>query len=230
MALTDAPPLDEGMILFAKAGPGGDCMGDCPFTQKANLALRFKKADFKVHFIDLSNKPAWFLDLNEEGSTPVFVDGTHAIGESDEIVEYADKIGTEKSLTLTREDDALWDSAFDAVSPIFGGLVRLLRNKDDAQELSLKDTLSSSLVELDGFLAKTEGPFLLGDSVCALDCNLAPKLKHLAVAASHYKGFEIPAQCTNVAKFMTSMYSSDEWQATACTDDVIIWGWSKFFS
>lgn len=223
-----APPLDEGMVLFAKAGPDSNSLGDCPFTWKANLALRFKKTDFTTHYIDLSNKPDWFLDLNENGSTPTFVDGPYAIGDSDEIVEYSEKVGRDTDLTLTREDDPRWDAAFDAVSPVFGALVRFLKNKDPLQDEKVAAELADALKGVDKFLAGSEGPFLLGKTVSALDCNLAPKLQHTMVAAKHYKGFEVPSECAQLETYMENMRATEEWKGSACKDDVIIWGWSKF--
>lgn len=227
---TPAPPsFDDGMVLFAKAGPGGDVLGDCPFTWKANLGLRFKDTDFSTFYIDLANKPEWYLDLNEEGSTPTFVDGSHAVGDSDEIMEYADKIGRNQKLTLWREDDKNWDSAFDAVSPVFRAFVQLIKNKDQENEQTLTAGLTDALRGVDTFLRKVEGPYLLGDTICALDCNLAPKLQHVSVAGKHYKDYEIPAQFSDLAAYMERIHATEEWKASACTDDVIIWGWSKFF-
>ena len=227
---SERPPIGEGMILFAKQGPSPNVMGDCPFTQKANLALRYQKASFDVYYIDLANKPDWFLDLNEAGSTPVFVDGSHAIGDSDEIIEHADKIGKQSGLKLNRESDPNWDDAFEAVSPLLGALVRLLKNKDNTKETELKDALTNALKNVDAFLGKIDSPYILGDSVSALDCNLAPKLNHIMVAAPHYKSFIFPTECVNVIQYMNNIRSTEEWKATVCTDDVIIWGWSKFFS
>lgn len=229
MATAAAPPLDEGIVFFAKAGPDGTSMGDCPFTMKANLALRFKGTEFNTYFIDTGNKPAWYLDLNEEGTTPTLIDGTMAIGDSEEIVEYADKIGVNKHLKLSREDDDKWDAAFDAVSPLFGSLVRLLKNKEEEKEAELKQALTDAIDKLEAFLTEGKGPYLLGDQISALDCNLAPKLNHIMVAAGHYKAFEIPEKCVKVKQFMNTIKATEEWKASTCPDDVIIWGWSKFF-
>lgn len=229
MATAAAPPADVGTFLCAKAGPDGNSLGDCPFTWKANLALRFKENDFKTFYIDLSDKPQWFLDLTESGSTPVFVDGSSAIGDSDEIVEYADEIGPKKDITLIREDDARWNAASDVVSPLLKSFINLLKNKNESDESSLKDALTNALVNLDKFMAETGGPYLLGKGVSAWDCNLAPKLQHIMVAAPHYKNYQVPKDCANIWAYMDHMKGTSPWKGAACTDDVIIWGWSKFF-
>lgn len=221
-------PFDAGSLnLFIKSGPNG-VVGDCPFSQKANLALQFRNVEYNVGLIDLSNKPEWFWNINEAGTTPVLLDGTHAIADSDEIVDHADTIGS-KNVVLDRENDPNWDKAFDAVSPIFGCLVRFLKNKDEAEEGKVNQALSDALLSLNSFLESIDGPYLLGDEVCALDCNLAPKLKHASVAPRHYKAFEFPNECTAVLEYLDRFEQLDEWKATCCTNDVIVWGWSKFF-
>lgn len=216
----------QATTLFVKAAPDGS-VGDCPFSQKANLALRFRHTTFDVQTIDLANKPDWFLDINEAGTTPVFLDGAQAIADSDEIVDYADTIG--EGPLLNCEENADWDQAFDAVSPVFGSLVRLLRNKDGAETDKLKEALSIALRQLNSFLKSVDGVYLLGNDVSSLDCNLAPKLKHVAVAAKHYFDFDLPADCDAVTMYMSRFEETKEWKATACADDVIVWGWSKFF-
>lgn len=230
MHAAPSPPVDGVMTLFAKAGPDGKSMGDCPFTMKANLALRFRGVEFDTQFIDLANKPQWFLDLNEDGTTPVFVDGVVAIADSEEIIEYADKIGSAETAKLEREQDKGWDRAFDAVSPVFGALVKLLKNKDQDEEQQKKDELAAAIRAVDAVLGEGDGPFLLGNDVSALDCNLGPKLQHIIVAAEHYKGFEIPDDCESVKQYMTAIRQTEQWKAAACEDDVIVWGWSKFFT
>lgn len=229
MATAQAPSSDVTTYLCAKAGPDGNSLGDCPFTWKANLALRFKDSDFQTFHIDLSNKPQWFLDLTEAGSTPVFVDPTHTIEDSEQIIDHADKIGHNKDLTLVRKDDARWDNASDVVSPLFGAFINLLKNKEQAEDSSLKEKLKNALLDLDKFMANGDGPFLLGDKVSAWDCNLAPKLHHIMVAAPHYKDFQIPDECANIWAYMQHMKTTDQWKASQCSDDAIIWGWSKFF-
>lgn len=226
---SEAPPLGEGMWLFTKAGPDGSSLGDCPFTMKANLALRFKRADFGVQSVDLANKPQWFMDLNEEGTTPVFVDGTYAICDSDEIVEYVDNAGP-ADLALVREDDPRWDGAFDAVSPLFVALARLLKNKEASGDATLRETLANVVRAIDEFLGSGSGPYLLGEDVSALDCNLAPKLHHTMVAATHYKDFKMPPECINVIAYMNRIRATEEWKRSCCPDDGILWGWGKFFS
>ena len=223
-----APTFDSPKLL-AKCGPKGTELGDCPFTMKANLALRFKQVEFDVALVDLLNKPKWFLDLNEDGSTPTYVDCDTIITSSDEIVEYADKVGRNKSLTLIDESNPNWSGAYDVIAPLFGAFAKLMTNKDESQDGALSFKLLAFLKDVDTYLAKAGSTFLLGDSVSALDCNLAPKLEHIMIAGRHFKKLEIPKELTALSKYMETMRATEEWAACSCPDDVIIWGWGKFF-
>lgn len=229
MTSTVAPPVVDGKVLFAKAGPDGKSMGDCPFTQKANLALRFKGANFETYFIDLANKPEWFLEISN--SVPVLMEtGKDAVDDSDMIVKYADECGSVKDFVLTRSDDPRWDEAVKVAKSVLPALGGFLKNKDPAKDPELSGALADALRGVDSFFASGGGPFMLGDKVSAADCIVAPVLNHTMVAATHYKGFKIPVECTQVINFMDKMRSSEEWQATACPDEVILWGWGKFFN
>ena len=42
-----------------QASPDGKSLGDCPFTQRANLALKIKNVRATYILIDLTNKPKW---------------------------------------------------------------------------------------------------------------------------------------------------------------------------
>ena len=43
----------------------------CPFVQRAIIALKEKNVDFDVVYIDLANKPDWFLAISPLGKVPV---------------------------------------------------------------------------------------------------------------------------------------------------------------
>eukprot|EP00171_Calliarthron_tuberculosum_P007618 IDg7618t1 len=173
-----APDFSTGAVLLAKCGPKG-VLGDCPFTQKANMALRVRGVLFDVKLVDLAAKPQWFLDLNEDGSTPTYVDGTCVLTSSDDIVDYADEVGKSGG-ALHTESNPKWDVAYDVVAPLFSAFVKLMKNKGD--DAPFKEQLNNSLAGIDAHLRSVNGRFLISDDLSALDCNLAPKLHHVLVA------------------------------------------------
>ncbi|CAN8074551.1 unnamed protein product [Agarophyton chilense] len=228
MTMTQKPVSEKGKLLFAKAGPDGKSLGDCPFTQKANLALRFGGMEFDVCCIDVSNKPKWFLELTKAGTTPAFQNGDDVLEDSEDIVKLSDEMGTSDT-TLIRPEEALWNEGEQVVSKVFPAFVAFLKNKDTAKEEEVKKNLSDTICEVGAFLSKTGGKFLLGDEVSSLDCKLAPVLHHTMVAGKHYKGYDVGSVSGLVSQYMDNMRVSEEWKPTACDDATIVWGWSKFF-
>lgn len=67
-------------------------MGDCPFTQRANLALKLKGIkNVTIILIDLANKPEWYKGINAVGSVPTLEFNDKVITDSYEIVKYLDE-------------------------------------------------------------------------------------------------------------------------------------------
>ncbi|KAI0566041.1 Glutathione S-transferase [Gracilaria domingensis] len=226
--MTERPVSHKGKMLFAKAGPDGKSLGDCPFTQKANLALRFHKVDFDVTCVYLANKPDWFLELNEAGTAPVFQNGDDVLTDSEAIVKLSDELGTGDT-KLNRPQEPLWTECEQAVNKVFKSFVVLVKNKDDATEEEARNALSEAVGEVEAVLVKSNGKYLLGDAVCTLDFNFAPKLHHIWVAGRHFKEYDVFSVSPRLGEYMDRIRALEAWKPTICEDEVILWGWSKFF-
>lgn len=215
-----------GRVLHVKASPDGR-VGDCPFSIKANMALRFRGVEFQVSCVDTSNKPQWFLDLTEKATTPVFVDGDRVLNDSADIVQAADEMGT--GPTLIRKSDPNWDKASQVIEPIFSKFISLMKNKDDNEEQKCKDQVVDSVKSLSAYIKSVDGPFLLGRQVSALDCDLAPKAKNVLVAAPHYKNVEFPDDCEPLKEYISHIETLDEWKLSTPSDELFVSAWQKFF-
>ena len=65
----------------------------CPFVQRSVITLKEKGADYAVTYIDLADKPEWFLRISPEGKVPVLrVDDEHIIFESAVINEFVNEV------------------------------------------------------------------------------------------------------------------------------------------
>ena len=63
----------------------------CPYVQRAAISLAEKAVPFKRTYVDLANKPDWFLAISPLGKTPVLKVGDRAIFESAVILEYLEE-------------------------------------------------------------------------------------------------------------------------------------------
>ena len=208
-------------VLYCKRGPEAGMMGDCPFTQKAHMALRAKGFEPQLALIDLANKPAWFLDLNKAGSAPVFVTvSREVLTESDDIVAFADKQGSGPQLQGRAGGDELWATA-KAVFPAFAAV---MKNKEENKEDTLLEELKSKLADLDQAIG--DGPLLLGEDMSEQDCRLAPFLFHINSALPHYKKVDLLPEYPKVAKYFQAVSATPAFQKTACPPETVVWGWS----
>lgn len=218
-------------VLYVKAGPDGKCVGDCPFSLKALLAANLKGVKVDVVPVDLSNKPASFLAITEAGSTPVFVHDGRTLTDSAEIVEYVDTLGTDSGARSLLSPLAVADaSAVNAVGGVFGAFARLMKNKEAKEEAARVAALEDALAAVNGVLEAGGGPFLTGPWVSALDCDLIPKMRHVVAAAGHYKGFSLAGHGWDaLEQYVLVTGRMKATREVLVDDDVVVWGWSKFF-
>jgi glutathione S-transferase len=96
----------------------------CPYVQRAVVLLEEKKAAHETVYIDLRNKPPWFLDISPRGKVPVLIaDGT-PLFESQAICEFLEEVYPEPRLMpidpIGRARDRAWFAyAEDLLAPIF---------------------------------------------------------------------------------------------------------------
>lgn len=64
----------------------------CPYVQRAIIVLKEKNIPFRKTYVDLANKPDWFVALSPLGRTPVLQVGEAVLFESQVIAEYLDEI------------------------------------------------------------------------------------------------------------------------------------------
>ncbi|MEM7543874.1 MAG: glutathione S-transferase family protein [Pseudomonadota bacterium] len=65
----------------------------CPFVQRVTSILEAKNVAYEIEYIELSNKPRWFLEVSPHGQVPVLItDDGRTLFESDAISEYIDEV------------------------------------------------------------------------------------------------------------------------------------------
>lgn len=202
--------------VCVKAAVGApDVLGDCPFSERVLLTLEEKKVPYQMHLIDVSNKPKWFLEVNPEGKVPVIKLDDKWVADSDVIVGLLEEKYPDPSLSPNPEFASVG-------SKIFSAFVNFLTSKDpnDGTEQALLDELKA----LDDHL-KSQGPYVCGEKVTAVDLSLAPKLYHLEIALGHFKGWSVPENLTHVCNYMKSLFSRESFEKTKAAKEYVIAGW-----
>ncbi|KAJ6290710.1 hypothetical protein OIU76_027958, partial [Salix suchowensis] len=85
MSATSVPDPLEICVKASVTVP--DKLGDCPFCQRVLLTLEEKNLPYDMKFVDLGNKPEWFLKLNAEGKVPVIKFEENWVSDSDVITQ-----------------------------------------------------------------------------------------------------------------------------------------------
>ena len=115
-----------------------------------------------------------------------------------------------------------------AAADLFPAFAAFCKNADATKDDELRKPLLLALCKLDAHLAAGGGDFLAGDQLSLADCFLVPKLLHLRVAGSHFKGFEVPPQFETLQAYSRCMLEESELlRRTAPVPAMVRWGWAN---
>jgi glutathione S-transferase len=152
-------------------------------VQRAVICLRAKGVDFKVTYIDLRDKPDWFLAISPHGKVPVLsVDG-QPLFESNAIAEYLDETVAphlHPRDALKRARNRAWTDFVPDFAAAIGG-VNYSKSPEalaEAMELARK-----RLARVEEALDErgNEGPFFNGPELSLVDAAYAPFLQRFAL-------------------------------------------------
>lgn len=154
----------------------------CPFVQRAVITLKEKGVDFDVVYIDLANKPDWFLELSPLGKVPVLKverEGHEPaiVFESAVIVEYLEetapgvKIHPEDALERARHR-----SWVEFGSQLLGDQWRLFAAANEDDLVAARAALNAKFERLESVIA---GPLFAGDRLSYVDVAFAPAFRQI---------------------------------------------------
>lgn len=144
----------------------------CPFVQKSVIALLEKNVDFDVTYIDLSNKPDWFLKISPLGKVPVLKVNDSVLFESSVINEYLDEVNL-PSLHPIDPLEKAYNRAWIEFSSNLMMLAYQITLLKTEEEFNLKrDEIIKNLIQLEEQLG--DGKFFNGDNFSLVDTSYAP--------------------------------------------------------
>lgn len=140
----------------------------CPYVQRAVIALTEKEVPFERVYVDLANKPDWFLAISPLGKTPVLRVGETPIFESAVILEFLEETEP-KPLhppdPLRRAEHRSWiEFGSSVLNDIWGFYVA----PDEATFVGRTNTLAEKFARVEQRLGQGpyfDGPFSLVDAV-----------------------------------------------------------------
>ena len=154
------------------------------------IALRAKNVDYDVTYVDLRNKPEWFLKLSPHGKVPVLVVDGVPLFESNAIAEYLDETVAPR---LHPEDPnaRARNRAWTDFVPDFSAALRSVSYADTEESMAkgVAETAPKALRKLETALEGrgNDGPYFNGAALSLVDCAYAPFLQRLALVEREAK-------------------------------------------
>lgn len=180
----------------------------CPYAQRTRLLLHEKGLAFDLVEIDLKQTPAWYLELSPTGKVPLLQYGDDRVWESSAINEYLEERHPEPALMpATPLARARVRIAVDFANTVFAPLYyKLLLAETPARRHQMAARLAATLAEMerDGPGADRDGPWWFGAAFTLADIACYPFFERFPVLA-HYRGFDLPEECTGLARWLAAM-------------------------
>lgn len=151
----------------------------CPYVQRAAISLAEKAVPFDRVYVDLADKPAWFLDLSPLGKTPVLKVDHRAIFESAVILEYLEETqphALHPPEPLARAEHRAW---IEFGSAVLSDIAGLYSARDEAAFMAKAEALSAKFARLENRLGA--GPWFGGDSFSLVDAVFGPVFRYFDV-------------------------------------------------
>lgn len=151
----------------------------CPYVQRAAILLHEKNVVFQQTYIDLANKPAWFLEISPLGKVPVLKVDDEVLFESAVICEYLDEthgFPLHPSQPMPKAKHRAW---MEFSSVLLTGLWNLSMAQDEATLERKRQDLNLYFATLEANLGP--GPYFAGSEFSMVDVFFAPVFRYFEV-------------------------------------------------
>jgi len=177
----------------------------CPFVQRSVITLLKKDVNFKITYIDLENKPDWFLKISPLGKVPVLKYGEEVLFESAVINEFLDEI-TPGSLLPTQPIEKAKERAwieYASASLVDQYLMTVATESESFEKHSAN--LKSKLERLNSLL---QSDYFAGDSFGLIDSAITPLITRLKILRDKLN-FDFLKEFNNLTNYSDKIHSLD---------------------
>jgi glutathione S-transferase len=157
----------------------------CPFVQRSVIALNEKKVDYKISYIDLSDRPDWFSKISPLGKVPVLKVGDTPIFESAVIAEYLDETFEPRLHPDSALERARHRSWIEYASEITMSQYRMLAADNKEEFENQRSQLIKQLKQVKHQLTDS-GPFFSANGFSLIDTTYAPIFMRLDIINTYY--------------------------------------------
>lgn len=158
--------------------------------QRAVIVLRAKNVEFDVTYINLREKPDWFLEVSPHGKVPVLnVDG-QPLFESNAIAEFLEE-SFEPRLhpadPIKRARNRAWTDFVPDFAKALSGIYYTHSREDMEAGLEAAPQRVGRLEEAIATERGNDGPYFNGEKLCLVDASYAPFLQRFGIVERKLK-------------------------------------------
>jgi len=147
--------------------------------------MRAKNVGFEVTFVDLQDKPDWFLEISPHGKVPVLKVDDEVLFESNAIAEYLDEMIKPRlhpANPTKRARNRAWTDFVPSFSSALSKIVYAKTKEAMEDGLTKAPKALSRLEEALAVERGNDGPYFNGDRLCLVDAAYAPFLRRFSIA------------------------------------------------
>lgn len=149
----------------------------CPYVERSRIVLAEKDVQYRQTFVELDDKPDWFLEISPRGKVPVLVVDDQPVFESNVINELIEELFPEPAMMpdepIERAQARAWIVFNNDV--LMSAAATLWFSKNASKIAEAKEKLDDGFERLERRLDEREhGPFFLGKDFSLVDAVYAP--------------------------------------------------------
>jgi glutathione S-transferase len=148
------------------------------------ILLRAKAVEFDVTYINLREKPDWFLKISPHGKVPVLLVDDQPLFESNAIAEYLDEVVTPRlhpEDPVKRARNRAWTDFVPTFAAGLNGITYAPVEADLDDRVAAARKVVDRLEEALGRERDGDGPFFNGPDLSLVDAAYAPFLQRFAI-------------------------------------------------
>lgn len=154
------------------------------------IILRAKQVEFDVTYINLRDKPDWFLQISPHGKVPVLKVDEACLFESNAIAEFLEEEVAPKlhpSDPIKRARNRAWTDFVPTFSKAVSGIYYA---QDEATLNTMLESAKAPLAKLEQAISDergNSGPYFNGDNISLVDAAYAPFFQRLSMVEEKLK-------------------------------------------
>jgi glutathione S-transferase len=147
--------------------------------------MRAKKVEFEVTYVNLREKPDWFLAISPHGKVPVLKVDDEVLFESNAIAEFLDEMVAPRlhpADPIKRARNRAWTDFAPDFSKALNAIGYAKTKEEVAEGVANAPKVLARLERALATERGNDGPYFNGDTLCLVDAAYAPFLQRFGLA------------------------------------------------